>query len=59
MESKKQNIISRSSAEVEYRGMAVGVHELLWLKLLLIDLGYQSRKLMMLYCDNKAACDIA
>ena len=57
--SKKQNVISRSSAEAEYRGMAVGIQELLWLKLLLTDLGYPPSELMVLYCDNKAACDIA
>jgi len=37
----------------------VGVQELLWLKLLLTDLGYQPREPMMLYCDNKVACDIS
>ena len=39
--------------------MAVGVQKLLWLKLLLTDLDYSPREPMMLYCDNKAACDIA
>ncbi|KAM7491697.1 hypothetical protein LguiA_034618 [Lonicera macranthoides] len=57
--SKKQNVVSRSSAEAEYRGMAVRVQELLWLKLLLTDIGYPPREPMVLHCDNKAACDIA
>ncbi|KAM7499356.1 hypothetical protein LguiA_023770 [Lonicera macranthoides] len=57
--SKKQNVVSRSSAEAEYRGMAIGIQELLWLKLLLTDLGFPPTEPMMLYCDNKAACDIA
>ncbi|KAM7506655.1 hypothetical protein LguiA_017108 [Lonicera macranthoides] len=57
--SKKQNVVARSSAEAEYRGMAMGVQELLWLKFLLTDLGYPPREPMVLYCDNKAACDIA
>ena len=33
--SKKQNVVARSSAEAEYRGMAQGVCELLWLRNLL------------------------
>ncbi|KAL5576844.1 hypothetical protein UlMin_018543 [Ulmus minor] len=33
--SKKQNVVSRSSAEAEYRGIAFGLCEALWLRLLL------------------------
>ncbi|BBG94842.1 HXXXD-type acyl-transferase family protein [Prunus dulcis] len=33
--SKKQNVVSRSSAEAEYQGMAQGVCELLWIRRLL------------------------
>ena len=33
--SKKQNIVSRISAEAEYRSMATTVTELVWLKRLL------------------------
>ncbi|RVW24816.1 Retrovirus-related Pol polyprotein from transposon RE1 [Vitis vinifera] len=57
--SKKQNVIARSSAEAEYRGMALGLCEALWLRLLLQDLGYLSRQPIRLFCDNKVACDIA
>ena len=39
--------------------MALGICEALWLKLLLMDLGYLPRQLIRLYCDIKAACDIA
>ncbi|XP_057465217.1 secreted RxLR effector protein 161-like [Actinidia eriantha] len=41
--SKKQNIVARSSAEVEFRSMALGICEALWLRLLLVDLGYPPR----------------
>ncbi|XP_057514198.1 uncharacterized mitochondrial protein AtMg00810-like [Actinidia eriantha] len=36
--SKKQNVVARSSAEAEFRAMAQGVCELLWLKIILEDL---------------------
>ena len=57
--SKKQNVVARSSAEAEYRGMALGICEVLWLRQLLEDLGYPPKQLIQVYCDNKAACDIA
>ncbi|KAK3003662.1 hypothetical protein RJ639_020169 [Escallonia herrerae] len=57
--SKKQNVVARSSAEAEFRGIALGVCEALWLRLLLQDLGCVSKQPIKLYCDNKAACDIA
>ncbi|BBN69007.1 hypothetical protein Prudu_689S000100 [Prunus dulcis] len=57
--SKKQKVVSGSSAEAEYRGMAQGVCELLWLRRLLRDLGFGPQKPMDLYCDNKVAIAIA
>ena len=57
--SKKQKVVARSSAEAEYRGMARGVCELLWLRNLLRDLGFRQKKAMDLHCDNKAAIAIA
>ena len=39
--------------------MALGICEALWLRILLMDLSYLSRKPIRLYCDNKAACDIS
>jgi hypothetical protein len=57
--SKKQNVVARSTAEAEFRAMAHGVCELLWLKILLMELGLFKEKPMLLYCDNKAAINIA
>ncbi|XP_028948069.1 uncharacterized mitochondrial protein AtMg00810-like [Malus domestica] len=38
--SKKQSVVARSSAEAEYRAMASTACELIWLKNLLLDLGF-------------------
>jgi len=38
--------------------MALALCEALWLQNLLQDLGYPSKQLIRLSCDNKAACDI-
>ena len=51
--------MARSSAEAEFRGLANVLCETLWLRLLLKDLGYLSEQPIQLFCDNKAACDIA
>jgi hypothetical protein len=56
--SKKQSVVARSTAEAELRAMAHGVCEVLWLKILLLELGLFQSKPLMLYCDNKAALDI-
>jgi hypothetical protein len=57
--SKKQNVVTRSTAEAEYRAMAHGVSEGLWLRRLLLELGLFEDKPIMLYCDNKTAINIA
>lgn len=57
--SKKQNVVAQFSAKSEFRAMAHGVCELLWLKRLLEDLGAIVPSPMMLYCDNKVAISIA
>ena len=57
--SKKQTVVARSSAEAEYRAMASTACELIWLKLLLEDLGIQCKPPIFLHCDNQAAMHIA
>ena len=59
MEKQEAECCCTSSAEAEFRGMALGICEALWLRLLLMDLGYLPRQPIRLYCDNKVACDIA
>ena len=57
--SKKQSVVARSSAEAEYRGMALGICEILWLKRILEELNQPVELPMKLFCDNKAAISIA
>ena len=57
--TKKQIIVSRSSAEAEYRSMATTCCEITWLKYLLEDLKVKHSQTVMLYCDNKATIHIA
>ncbi|CAA7020467.1 unnamed protein product [Microthlaspi erraticum] len=57
--AKKQDVVSQSSAESEYRSMAKAVGELKWLRDVLIDLGITQTQPMELYCDNQAALYIA
>lgn len=57
--SKKQSVVARSSAEAEFRAMAHGICELLWLKIILTDLKINWERPMKLYCDNKSAINIA
>jgi hypothetical protein len=52
-------VVARSSAEAEFRAMAQGVCETLWLKILLVELGFDPKDSMQLYCDNKVAISIA
>nr|KYP36800.1 Copia protein [Cajanus cajan] len=57
--TKKQHIVSRSTAEAEYHSMATTTCELKWLKALLSSLGIDHPRPMRLYCDSQAALHIA
>ena len=50
--SKRQNTISRSSAEAEYRAVANAVAEASWLRQLLQELHAPLRRAVLVYCDN-------
>ena len=52
--SKKQNVVSRSSAEVEYRAMVQTACELMWPRSLLVELGFTVKTLMPMHCTNQA-----
>lgn len=53
--TKKQSVVARSSAEVEYRAMATTVCEIVWLRWLLTDLRAAQLQATPLFCDNQAA----
>uniref|UniRef100_A0A1J3J2T0 Retrovirus-related Pol polyprotein from transposon TNT 1-94 n=4 Tax=Noccaea caerulescens TaxID=107243 RepID=A0A1J3J2T0_NOCCA len=57
--SKKQKVVSCSSCEAEYRAMRRLTTELMWLKMLLKDLGIETPKPITMHCDNQAAIHIA
>jgi hypothetical protein len=56
--SKKQSVVARSTAEAEFRSMALGICELMWVKILLSELLLFNGMPLKLYCDNQAAINI-
>ncbi|XP_071726977.1 uncharacterized protein [Rutidosis leptorrhynchoides] len=57
--SKKQKVVSLSSAELEFRGIAKGVVEALWIKKLLTEIGFPPQEAIQILCDNEAAIAIS
>ncbi|XP_021974345.1 secreted RxLR effector protein 161-like [Helianthus annuus] len=57
--TKRQSVVSRSSAEAEYRSMASTVSEVLWMRWLLQELDIPPKGPTPLFCDNQAARHIA
>jgi len=57
--SKKQNVVSRSSAEADYRSMANAVSELVWIDALLKELQSEVEQPTIVYSDSKAVLQIA
>ena len=51
--------MARSSAEAEFRAMAHGICEGMWLQRILKELGIISNSTMTVLCDNKATISIA
>ena len=50
--SEKHDVVAKSSAEVEYRAMALATCKLIWLKKLLHEIRFGKDGQMTLLCDN-------
>ncbi|GKA18937.1 ribonuclease H-like domain-containing protein, partial [Tanacetum coccineum] len=57
--SKKQNTLSKSSAEAEYRAMASVTSEIVWILKILKDLNWEHFMPVNMFCDSQAAIKIA
>ena len=55
---KKQDKVSKSSTEAEYRAMSAACSEILWLHGLLLDLGFPQVHPTPLYADNTSTIPI-
>lgn len=55
----RNKVVALSSVEAEFGGMAKGLCELLWLKRLLLEIGFATNSKMKLFCDNKATIEIS
>ncbi|XP_019095237.1 PREDICTED: uncharacterized protein LOC109130238 [Camelina sativa] len=53
--SKRQQTVSRSSVESEYKGVANMVAETCWIKNLLLEMHIPIRSATLVYCDNISA----
>ena len=53
--SKKQPTVSRSSTEAEYKALANGAAEAIWVESLLKELGVSQQRVPVLWCDNLGA----
>ncbi|KAH9671717.1 reverse transcriptase Ty1/copia-type domain-containing protein [Citrus sinensis] len=57
--SKKQSVVSRSSAEAEYGALAHAASEVVWIKSLLVELQVQLSTTPLMWCDNQSAIALA
>jgi hypothetical protein len=52
---KKQDRVSKSSTEAEYRAMSTACSEIVWLRGLLAELGFPQTTFTPLHADNTSA----
>ncbi|CAA6673463.1 unnamed protein product [Spirodela intermedia] len=58
-QSQKQRVVAQSSVEAEFRAMALGICEGIWIKNILNDLQIPMEGLITLFCDNQSTISIA
>jgi len=58
-QAKKQRTVARSSTEAEYKSLADGAADVVWLRNLLCELGYTKLPPPILWCDNLGATYMA
>lgn len=57
--SKKQAIMTRSSVESEYRALALGICEGIWLQKLLVELHMKNNSTIKMFIDSQSTISIA
>ncbi|KAH9647867.1 retrovirus-related pol polyprotein from transposon RE1 [Citrus sinensis] len=57
--SKKQSVVTKSSAESEYRALAAAVSEITWLKSLFLEIDLCCVEKPVIWCDNVSAKELA
>ena len=57
--SKKQTVVARSSVEAEFKALANGICEGMWIKRLLEELKFPIDSPMRIFCDNQVVISIA
>ena len=57
--SKKQHVVSRSSAEAEFRSLAAIIADLTWIQSLLLELKHPCPASPSVFCDNISAVQLA
>ena len=57
--SKKQSVVSRSSAESKFRALVLGICEGMWILRLFRELRIETDNPIYMFCDNQAAISIA
>ena len=54
--SKKQSVVSRFSAESEYRAMTQSICEIMWIRQLLMEVDIKTSVTTKVWCDNQVMC---
>ncbi|KAG8488310.1 hypothetical protein CXB51_016328 [Gossypium anomalum] len=57
--SRKQSVVSHSTAEAEYKSLAQVTTEMVWIRPLLSELGIPAPHKALLWCDSSAAVAVA